>query len=176
MCIPILRPKSFVGPERLGVFALFYDWAESGKNFPILGNGRNRYQLLDVEDLCNAIYLAATGNREKVNDTFNIQLVADAKAAIDKADEMGVIDRKRVGVGAHSYGAFMTANLLANCDLFRAGIARSGAYNRTLTPFGFQAEERTLWEAPDVYARMSPFTHAHPVKTPILLPGISCDR
>jgi len=72
MCIPILRPKSFVGPERLGVFALFYDWAESGKNFPILGNGRNRYQLLDVEDLCNAIYLAATGNREKVNDTFNI--------------------------------------------------------------------------------------------------------
>jgi nucleoside-diphosphate-sugar epimerase len=72
MCIPILRPKSFVGPERLGVFALFYDWAKSGKNFPILGNGRNRYQLLDVEDLCNAIYLAATGNREKVNATFNI--------------------------------------------------------------------------------------------------------
>ena len=72
MSIPILRPKSFVGPERLGVFALFYDWARIGKNFPILGNGRNRYQLLDVEDLCNAIYLAATGDREKVNDTFNI--------------------------------------------------------------------------------------------------------
>jgi nucleoside-diphosphate-sugar epimerase len=72
MCIPIFRPKSFVGPERLGVFALFYDWAKSGKNFPILGNGRNRYQLLDVEDLCDAIYLAATGDREKVNDTFNI--------------------------------------------------------------------------------------------------------
>jgi nucleoside-diphosphate-sugar epimerase len=72
LCVPIIRPKSFVGPERLGVFALFYDWAYSGKNFPILGNGRNRYQLLDVEDLCQAIYLAATLPREVVNDTFNV--------------------------------------------------------------------------------------------------------
>ena len=72
MCIPILRPKSFVGPERLGVFALFYDWARSGKNFPVIGDGRNRYQFLDVEDLCAAIYLAATGDRHRVNDTFNI--------------------------------------------------------------------------------------------------------
>ena len=72
MCIPIIRPKSFVGPERLGVFALFYDWAKDGKGFPMIGNGKNRYQLLDVEDLCDAIYLAATGDRERVNDTFNI--------------------------------------------------------------------------------------------------------
>src|SRR5919107_1737050 len=72
MCVPIIRPKSFVGPERLGVFALFYDWAKDGKNFPVLGSGNNRYQLLDVEDLCAAIWLAATGDRDKVNDTFNI--------------------------------------------------------------------------------------------------------
>lgn len=72
MCVPIIRPKSFVGPERLGVFALFYDWAKDGKNFPVLGNGHNRYQLLDVEDLCEAIYLCATLDAEKVNDTFNI--------------------------------------------------------------------------------------------------------
>ena len=82
---------------------------------------------------------------------------------------MGVTDRNRVGVGAHSYGAFMTANLLAHTNLFRAGIARSGAYNRTLTPFGFQNERRTLWEAPEVYLKMSPFMYADKIKTPILL-------
>jgi dipeptidyl aminopeptidase/acylaminoacyl peptidase len=80
-----------------------------------------------------------------------------------------VADPARIAVGGHSYGAFMTANLLAHSDLFCAGVARSGAYNRTLTPFGFQAEERTLWEAPEVYARMSPFMHAHQVKSPLLL-------
>ncbi len=72
MCVPIIRPKSFVGPERLGVFALLYDWAKDGKNFPMIGSGNNRYQLLDVEDLCEAIYLCATLDRERVNDTFNI--------------------------------------------------------------------------------------------------------
>ncbi len=72
MCVPIIRPKSFVGPERLGVFALFYDWAKDGKNFPVLGSGNNRYQLLDVEDLCDAIYLTATLERDPVNDVFNI--------------------------------------------------------------------------------------------------------
>lgn len=103
------------------------------------------------------------------NDTYVEQLVANAKAAIDKLEEMGVGDRKRVAIGGHSYGAFMTANLLAHSRLFAAGIARSGAYNRTLTPFGFQAEERTLWEAIDTYIKMSPFMHAHKVKDPILL-------
>ena len=82
---------------------------------------------------------------------------------------MGVVDPDRVGVGGHSYGAFMTANLLAHSDLFRAGIARSGAYNRTLTPFGFQGVRRTFWEAPEIYARLSPFMHAHKINEPILL-------
>lgn len=103
------------------------------------------------------------------NDTYVEQLVASAEAAIDKIVEMGVADRDRVAVGGHSYGAFMTANLLAHTSLFRAGIARSGAYNRTLTPFGFQGEERSYWQAPDLYERMSPFTYADRIKTPILL-------
>ncbi|MCB0653348.1 MAG: S9 family peptidase [Saprospiraceae bacterium] len=103
------------------------------------------------------------------NDSFRKQLVANAKAAIDAVDELGYIDRDRVAVAGHSYGAFMVANLLSHSDLFAAGIARSGAYNRTLTPFGFQNEERSYWEAPDVYNTMSPFMHADKMKTPLLL-------
>jgi dipeptidyl aminopeptidase/acylaminoacyl peptidase len=103
------------------------------------------------------------------NDTYVEQLVAGAKAAINAGAALGAVDEKRVAVMGHSYGAFMTANLLAHSDMFRAGIARSGAYNRTLTPFGFQAEERTYWEAPDVYFKMSPFSYADKIKTPILL-------
>jgi dipeptidyl aminopeptidase/acylaminoacyl peptidase len=106
---------------------------------------------------------------EEPNDSFRKQLVANAKAAIDAVDEMGYIDRTKVAVGGHSYGAFMVANLLSHCDLFAAGIARSGAYNRTLTPFGFQSEERSYWEAPEVYYTMSPFMHADKMKTPLLL-------
>jgi dipeptidyl aminopeptidase/acylaminoacyl peptidase len=113
--------------------------------------------------------MPVVGDPKTVNDTFVQQIVANAQAAIRKLDEMGVGDPKRVGVGGHSYGAFMTANLLAHCDLFAAGIARSGAYNRTLTPFGFQSERRTLWEAPETYIKMSPFMHADKIKTPILL-------
>ncbi len=103
------------------------------------------------------------------NDTFVEQLVANAKAAIDAVDKLGYIDRNRVAVGGHSYGAFMTANLLSHSTLFAAGIARSGAYNRTLTPFGFQSEQRSYWEASDVYDRMSPFMNADKMKTPMLL-------
>jgi dipeptidyl aminopeptidase/acylaminoacyl peptidase len=103
------------------------------------------------------------------NDTYVDQLVASAKAAIDEGVRLGVVDRNRVAVMGHSYGAFMTANLLAHSDLFKAGIARSGAYNRTLTPFGFQNEERTYWQAPEVYYKMSPFSFADKIKTPILL-------
>lgn len=106
---------------------------------------------------------------EQPNDTFKTQLVSNAKAAIDAVDELGYIDRNKVAVGGHSYGAFMTANLLSHSDLFAAGIARSGAYNRTLTPFGFQSEERNYWEAPEVYNTMSPFMNAHKMKTPLLL-------
>jgi len=106
---------------------------------------------------------------EEPNDTFRSQLVANAKAAIDAVDALGYIDRDRVAVGGHSYGAFMTANLLSHSNLFAAGIARSGAYNRTLTPFGFQSEERSYWEAPEIYYEMSPFMHADKMKTPLLL-------
>ncbi len=103
------------------------------------------------------------------NDSFREQLVANASAAIDAVANLGYVDRERVAVGGHSYGAFMTANLLSHSDLFAAGIARSGAYNRTLTPFGFQSEERNYWEAPNIYYDMSPFMHADKMKTPLLL-------
>lgn len=106
---------------------------------------------------------------EEPNDTFRSQLIANAKAAIDAVDDMGYIDRNRVAVGGHSYGAFMVANLLSHSDLFAAGIARSGAYNRTLTPFGFQSEERSYWDSPETYYTMSPFMHAEKMKTPLLL-------
>lgn len=107
--------------------------------------------------------------KKEPNDAFIPQLYLNAHAAIQAAAKMGVGDSTRVGVGGHSYGAFMTANLLAHTKLFKAGIARSGAYNRTLTPFGFQAEERTYWQAPEVYYNMSPFSFANNIKTPLLL-------
>ncbi|MBL8855656.1 MAG: S9 family peptidase [Planctomycetaceae bacterium] len=109
------------------------------------------------------------GDPETMNDTFVEQIVQAAEAAINKAVDLGVADPNRVGVGGHSYGAFMTANLLAHTDLFKAGVARSGAYNRTLTPFGFQSERRTFWEAPEVYMKVSPFSHAHRINQPLLL-------
>ena len=109
------------------------------------------------------------GDPETMNNTFVEQIVASAKAAIDKLDSLGVADRNRVLVSGHSYGAFMTANLLAHSNLFAAGIARSGAYNRTLTPFGFQSERRSFWEAPDVYMKVSPFAYADKIKKPLLL-------
>jgi dipeptidyl aminopeptidase/acylaminoacyl peptidase len=115
-----------------------------------------------------SIPIVGEGNAQP-NDTYVEQLIAGAKAAIDAGASLGVVDPKRVAVMGHSYGAFMTANLLAHSDMFRAGIARSGAYNRTLTPFGFQAEERTYWDAPDVYFKTSPFSYADKIKTPILL-------
>ena len=108
-------------------------------------------------------------NGAEPNDTYIAQLQADAKAAVDALVARGVGDRDRMAIGGHSYGAFMTANLLAHTDLFRAGIARSGAYNRTLTPFGFQAEQRTYWQATSTYTEMSPFTFADRIKAPILL-------
>ncbi|WP_046244169.1 S9 family peptidase [Hymenobacter terrenus] len=119
--------------------------------------------------LANAsIPIVGEGSKEP-NDTYIEQLVSSAKAAIDEGARLGVVDAGRVGVMGHSYGAFMTANLLSHSSLFKAGIARSGAYNRTLTPFGFQGEERTFWQAPEVYNAMSPFNFADKIKTPILL-------
>jgi dipeptidyl aminopeptidase/acylaminoacyl peptidase len=138
-------------------------------HFTTLSGPSHLFLLLQGYAILDGATMPIVGDPEKVNDTFVEQLVASARAAIDKADELGVIDRKRVAVGGHSYGAFMTANLLAHSDLFRAGVARSGAYNRTLTPFGFQSERRTLWEAPDTYLKMSPFLHAEKIKAPLLL-------
>ena len=106
---------------------------------------------------------------EEPNDNFVKQLVSSAQAAADKMVERNITTRDQIGIGGHSYGAFMTANLLAHSDIFQAGIARSGAYNRSVTPFGFQSEQRTFWEAPEIYFEMSPFMHAHKVNEPILL-------
>ncbi|MEK6650143.1 MAG: prolyl oligopeptidase family serine peptidase [Bacteroidota bacterium] len=113
--------------------------------------------------------MPVVGDPETMNNTFIEQIVGAAKAAIDTLDAMGVIDPKRVAVSGHSYGAFMTANLLAHSDLFAAGIARSGAYNRTLTPFGFQSERRSFWEAKEIYLKVSPFMYADKINEPLLL-------
>jgi dipeptidyl aminopeptidase/acylaminoacyl peptidase len=108
-------------------------------------------------------------NGKEPNDTYLPQLIASAEAAIDEVVRRGVADRGKIAVGGHSYGAFMVANLLAHTKLFAAGIAESGAYNRTLTPFGFQAEDRNFWKARDAYSQMSPFIYADQIKTPILV-------
>lgn len=142
------NPNDFTFPY----YGSFVYWVNKGyvvlddASFPIIGEGTT-----------------------EPNDTFISQLVSNAEAAIDAVDKLGYINRKKVAVGGHSYGAFMTANLLTHSDLFACGIARSGAYNRTLTPFGFQSEQRNYWEATDVYNTMSPFMNAEKMKTPMLL-------
>lgn len=142
------NPNEFTFPY----YGSFVYWAAKG------------YAVLDDA----AFPIIGEGNQEP-NDTFIEQLALNAEAAIDAVDKLGYIDRTRVGVGGHSYGAFMTANLLAHTKLFACGIARSGAYNRTLTPFGFQSEQRNYWEVPNVYNTMSPFMNADKMKTPLLL-------
>jgi len=142
------NPNEFTFPH----YGSFIYWVTRGyvvlddAAFPIIGEGKT-----------------------EPNDSFQEQLVANAKAAIDAVDSLGYINREKVAVGGHSYGAFMTANLLTYCDLFACGIARSGAYNRTLTPFGFQSEQRSYWDTPEVYNKMSPFMNADKMKTPLLL-------
>ena len=143
--------------------------AGSTQRFTSISGTSHLFFLLEGYAILDNATMPVVGDPQTVNDTYVEQIVSSAKAAIDKAAELGVTDPARVGVGGHSYGAFMTANLLAHSDLFRAGIARSGAYNRTLTPFGFQSERRTFWEAPETYMKMSPFVHANKVKEPILL-------
>ena len=140
-----------------------YKFSIIGKSSPVYWVTRG-YAVLDNADMP----VVGESNTEP-NDTFVEQIRYNAEAAINHLVDMGIADRKRIAIGGHSYGAFMTANLLAHTDLFAAGIARSGAYNRSLTPFGFQAEERTFWQAPAVYTRMSPFAYADKIKTPILL-------
>jgi dipeptidyl aminopeptidase/acylaminoacyl peptidase len=142
------NPNEFTFPS----YGSFIYWVTKGyavlddASFPIIGEGTT-----------------------EPNDTFISQLVSNAEAAINALDNLGYINRKKVAVGGHSYGAFMTANLLSHSNLFACGIARSGAYNRTLTPFGFQSEQRNFWDVPEVYAGMSPFNAADKMKTPLLL-------
>ena len=137
--------------------------------FTMIGGISHLFLLTQGYAILDNATMPVIGDPETMNNTYVEQIVASAKAAIDKAAEMGITDPHRVGIGGHSYGAFMTANLLAHSDLFKAGVARSGAYNRTLTPFGFQSERRTFWEASEMYMRVSPFAYANKIKTPILL-------
>ncbi|MCH7342676.1 prolyl oligopeptidase family serine peptidase [Pelomonas sp. CA6] len=141
----------------------------AANRFNTFGGSSPLMLLLDGYVVLMDATMPVVGDPKTVNDSFIAQITANAQAIIDKADELGVADRHRMVVGGHSYGAFMTANLLAHTDLFKAGIARSGAYNRTLTPFGFQSERRTYWEAQDVYLRLSPFNYADKLKEPLLL-------
>jgi dipeptidyl aminopeptidase/acylaminoacyl peptidase len=140
----------------------------STKRFTTITGASHLFFLLAGYAVLDDATLPVIGDPETMNNTYVEQIVAGAKAAIDKAAEMGYVDPDRMVVGGHSYGGFMTANLLAHSDLFKAGLARSGAYNRTLTPFGFQSERRTFWEAQDVYLKMSPFMIANKIKEPIL--------
>lgn len=156
-------PQEFTDPATAGQVS------GSTDRFTQIGGISHLFFLLQGYAVLDNTTMPIVGNPETVNDTFVKQVVDSAQAAIDKGVEMGVVDRDRVGVGGHSYGAFMTANLLAHSDLFRAGIARSGAYNRTLTPFGFQSERRSFWQAPELYAKVSPFFYAHKINEPILL-------
>ena len=141
----------------------------SPNRFVTLAGYSHLFLLTQGYAVMDEVSMPIVGPPASANDTFVEQLVMTAKAAIDTACEAGPVDRDRIGLGGHSYGAFMTANLLAHSDLFRAGVGRSGAYNRTLTPFGFQNERRTFWEAPGVYGKMSPFYHADKLKEPLLL-------
>jgi dipeptidyl aminopeptidase/acylaminoacyl peptidase len=141
----------------------------SPNSFTLIRGGSHMFLLLSGYAIFDNPTMPIIGPGETANDTYVEQLVSSAEAAVDKVVEMGVTDRDHIGVGGHSYGGFMTANLLAHSRLFRAGFAESGAYNRSLTPWGFQAERRSFWEAPAIYTRMSPFWYANQIKDPILL-------
>jgi len=141
----------------------------SPNRFTTVGGASHLFFLTQGYGVMDNPTMPIVGPGETANDTYVAQLVASAEAAVNKIVDMGVADRDRIGVAGHSYGAFMTANLLAHTRIFRAGGARSGAYNRTLTPFGFQNEQRTFWEVPQIYANMSPFFFAHKIEDPILL-------
>jgi dipeptidyl aminopeptidase/acylaminoacyl peptidase len=141
----------------------------STQRFTIIGWPLQLFFLLEGYAVIDNPSLPVVGDTNTIYDTYMEQLVAGAKAAVDKAVELGVVDRDRIGVTGHSHGALMTVNLLAHSDLFRAGVARSGSYNKSLTAFGFQNERRTLWEATDVYVKVSPFFHAETIKAPLLL-------
>jgi dipeptidyl aminopeptidase/acylaminoacyl peptidase len=158
------------------LYAYPLDYADPSKAGQVTGSQYTFTRLRDYRMLLLAGYaiidnasFPVVGDPKKAYDTYTEQLVADAKAAVDKAVALGVADPERIGVTGHSHGALMTANLLAHSDLFRAGAATSGSYNKTLTPFGFQSERRSVWEAPEVYRKVSTFFAADQLKTPLLI-------
>ena len=155
-------PREFVSPDAAGQVP------GTNNRFTRLSGATHMFFLLEGYAIFDGPSIAILGGAT-ANDTYVEQLVSSTAAAVDAVVEAGIADRNRIGVGGHSYGGFMTANLLAHSDLFQAGIARSAAHNRTLTPFGFQNERRTLWEAPEVYMGMSPFMHAHQIEAPMLM-------
>jgi dipeptidyl aminopeptidase/acylaminoacyl peptidase len=174
----LLTPPGYKEGTRVPAILYAYplDYADPSKAGQVTGSQQMFTQLYEYRLLLLAGYaiiddasFPIVGDPKKAYDTYLEQLVADAKAAVDKAVELGVADPDRIGVTGHSHGALMTVNLVAHSDLFRAGVATSGSYNKTLTPFGFQNEQRSVWQAPDVYMKVSPFFSADKLKTPILL-------
>ena len=156
-------PLEYSDPETAGQVT------GTDKNFMYIRGTSPLFFLLEGYAVINNAGMPVIGDPDTAYDTFIEQLVSSAKAAIDEAVRIGVTDPDRVGVGGHSHGGLMTATLLAHSDLFRAGIARSGAYNHTMRPYGFQNERRTLWQAMDTYIRLSPVMHADKLKEPILI-------
>ena len=164
--VPLLMwayPREFVDPELAGQVS------GSDNRFPTIGGASHLLLLTQGFAIFDGPTMPIIGPGEIANDTYVEQLVESAQAAVDTVVDQGVTSRDMIGIGGHSYGAFMTANLLAHSDLFQMGVARSGAYNRSLTPFGFQNERRTFWDATDTYAAMSPFFHADKITEPMLL-------
>jgi len=158
------------------LYAYPLDYADPSKAGQVVGSEETFTRLRQYRLLLLAGYaiidnasFPIIGDPKKAYDTYLEQLVSDAKAAVDEAVKLGVVDPDRIGVTGHSHGALMTVNLVAHSDLFRAGAATSGSYNKTLTPFGFQNERRSVWQAPDVYMKVSPFFSADKLKTPLLI-------
>jgi dipeptidyl aminopeptidase/acylaminoacyl peptidase len=156
-------PLDYTDPNAAGQVAV------TAQNYTSVFGASPIFLALEGYAVLDNTAMPVVGPTETAYDTFLDQSIANAKAAIDKAVELGVTDRDRVGVMGHSHGALMTANLLAWSDLFRAGVARSGAYNHTLRPFGFQNERRTLYKASDTYLKLSPLVHADRIKSPLLI-------
>ena len=174
----LYTPPGYKEGERVPAVLYAYplDYADASKAGQVAGSEQTFTRLRNYKLLLLAGYaiidnaaFPIVGDPKKAYDTYLEQLVADAKAAVDKAVEIGVVDRDRIGVTGHSHGALMTVNLLAHSDLFRAGVATSGSYNKTLTPFGFQNERRSVWEAQSVYLKASPFFVADKLKRPVLI-------
>jgi dipeptidyl aminopeptidase/acylaminoacyl peptidase len=174
----LYTPPGYVEGTRVPTILYAYplDFADASKAGQVTGSQATftrlrQYQLLLLAGyaIIDRASFPVVGDPKKAYDDYLPQLVADAKAAVDEAVRLGVTDPERVGVTGHSHGALMTVNLIAHSDLFRAGVATSGSYNKTLTPFGFQSERRSVWEAPEVYEKVSPFFSADKIKLPLLI-------